>query len=353
MAVTAPTTAPRSLGKYELLEKIADSGMSSVYRARHRETGEIVAVKASRRQSRVMRCCSNAFGRSSWPRAPCGTLTWCAPSTSAGRREAAYLVMEYVDGEGLWRRIERDGPLPEAEAVRIILQVVQALHAAHARGIIHRDVKPDNILLTADGQAKLADLGLAKDLEASSELTRTGKGLGTPNFMAPEQFNDAKHAEVLCDVYSAGATLYTALTGELPFQGHAIAGVLRKKFNNELVLPRQLVPGLSERVDWAVRRALRANPAERHASCLEFGNALTGEEKGAGPAAPPPQPPPAIRAAVRPSGRRKSGGLGCGIPAFGQRSATAAPPSTPARRGRRIPGTGPFRTSRSRASEWC
>src|SRR5262249_21557363 len=147
--------------------------------------------------------------------------------------EVPYMVMEFVDGPSLGDRIEREGRLPEAEAVRVITQVAQALHHAHRQQVIHRDVKPDNILLAADGRAKLTDLGLAKDCEAGPALTRASTGLGTPNFMAPEQFRDAKNADPRCDIYSLGATLYMAITGELPFRARGPLNVWTKKRNNE------------------------------------------------------------------------------------------------------------------------
>jgi tRNA A-37 threonylcarbamoyl transferase component Bud32 len=270
-----------------VLEKIADGGMSSVHKARHLPTGAVVAVKILAPEvaaNRVLReRLHREFRAASALRHP--NLVRALDGGCEG--ETTYLVMEYVDGEDLWQRVERAGPLAEGEAVRIVVQVAQALAYAHARGIIHRDVKPDNVLVTADGVAKLADLGLAKDLEAGGDLTRTRRGLGTPNFIAPEQFSDARHADVRCDIYSLGATLYTAVTGELPFPARGVAGVLRKKLNDELVAPGKLAPSLSERVDWAVRRAMRANPAERHASCQEFANALTGGE-GSGPSSAGP-----------------------------------------------------------------
>ena len=121
--------------------------------------------------------------------------------------------MEFVDGESIGQRIERAGAVPEAEAVRLIAQVCEGLQRAHKQGLVHRDVKPDNILVTRDGVAKLTDMGLVKDVEGDLNLTKTGRGLGTPHYMAPEQFRNAKTVDVRGDIYSLGATLYAMVTG--------------------------------------------------------------------------------------------------------------------------------------------
>lgn len=319
MAGTITDTTPRVFGDYEVLDKIADGGMSSVHKARHRETGAVVTIKVL-----APEFAANSVARDRLHQEFRATSLLRHPHLVRaidGGQEAGtcYLVMEYVAGEDLWRRIERDGRLPEAEAVRIICQVTEALEAVHAHGIIHRDVKPSNILLTTDGQAKLADLGLAKDLRGDVNLTRPDQGLGTPNYIAPEQFAAAKDAGVLCDVYSVGATLYTAITGRLPFDAPGTVAVLKKKLKNDLVPPRQLVPGLSERVDWAIRRAVRANPEERHPSCLDFSNALTGRAEEQGPSSA------AGRTRVQPSlprgtERRVSVRYACAVPTQCNRS---------------------------------
>jgi serine/threonine protein kinase len=167
--------------------------------------------------------------------------------------------------------------MSEEEALRIIVQVAHGLHRAHRQGMIHRDVKPDNILLSRTGEAKLTDLGLAKDVDASIDLTRTGRGLGTPNYMAPEQFRNAKNASICCDIYSLGATLYEMVTGEMPFGVTDPVQVMMRKLKNELPAPRNIVPTLSERVDWAIRRALSADPKHRPSTCREFVEDLTGQ----------------------------------------------------------------------------
>jgi serine/threonine protein kinase len=276
MPVRLPTQKLLKLRDYEVLDKIGAGGHAAVYKARSRASGELVALKvplpAVADNPVLLKRFQEEFRVGSTLRHPAlvRALDFCQEGATY------YLVMEFVDGFDLSQRLEQSGPLPEGEAVGIIVQIARALHEAHRHGIIHRDVKPDNILLTADGKAKLGDLGLVKDLEAQLELTRTGRGLGTPNFIAPEQFSDARDAGVACDVYSLGATLYMAVTGELPFRSRSMAATLKKKQNNEVTPPRDIVPSLSERVDWAIRRAIQANPAQRHASCLEFIEALTG-----------------------------------------------------------------------------
>ena len=137
-------------------------------------------------------------------------------------------------------------------------------------------MKPDNILVTPEGVAKLADLGLVKETDADLNLTKTGRGLGTPHFMAPEQFRNAKNADPRCDIYSLGATLYQMVTGELPFRSSGPLEAWMKKVQNDLTPPRKITPGLSERVDWAIRRAMAVQPDHRPTTCREFVEDLTG-----------------------------------------------------------------------------
>lgn len=284
--VSAPLLDDRlpALQHYEVLEKIAEGSMASVYRARQCATERIVAVKilspTIATNPVLLKRFEQEFRVAREFRHP--NLVQTLDYGQEG--QTVFIVMEFVDGEDLWQRIEQAGRLPEDEAIRLILQVAEGLQEAHKHGIIHRDVKPDNILLTADGQAKLADLGLAKDLESDSDLTRARSGLGTPNFIAPEQFGDARHAGVRCDIYSLGATLYMAVTGQLPFHAPTLGSIFKKKHNNDLVPARQLVPGLSERLDRVIQRAVHANPEQRFASCREFIKALLGESNGPGPA---------------------------------------------------------------------
>ncbi len=277
MPLKSAKSSVRVVGEYEVLQRLSQSDLSTVYKARHPTTGRIVAVKVAGPEA-----VTNAVFRKRFEQEFVVASSLDHPhlvrALQAGREgDTPYIVMEFVDGPSLGDCIERQGRLPEAEAVRIVTQIAEALHFAHGRRVVHRDVKPDNILLAPDGRAKLTDLGLAKDFDADIHLTRPSAGLGTPNFMAPEQFSDAKHADARCDVYSLGATLYMALTGVLPFQARGVMGVLKKKLNNELVPPRQLVPVMSPWIETAICRAMDVNPRGRPASCLEFLEELNGD----------------------------------------------------------------------------
>ncbi len=270
------------LGHYELLAVLGEGGAGTVYRARDRRSGQVVALKvlsaALARNPLMLKRFEREFELASaldHPNIVRALHHGCSSGTP-------YLVMELVPGESVGARLEREGPLPEAEAVGIVLQACEGLRYAHERGLIHRDVKPDNILVTPDGQVKLADLGLSKQLDAEADLTRTGGGLGTPHFMAPEQFRNAKNADARCDVYSLGATLYQLVTGELPFHGTSPVAVFLNKTKGELTPPRRLVPMLSERTESAILWAVSPQPERRPASCQELLAALSGT-------APPPR----------------------------------------------------------------
>jgi serine/threonine protein kinase len=274
--MTAPAVAQMTIGRYEILAKLRESAMSKVYKAFDPDTNTTVAIKvlASVGKDEVLRQRFEQEYRL--------TSKLCHPHIVQGldfgwQGSRPYIVMEFVDGEDLWSRIIRLGRLPEAEAVDLITQVAEGLHEAHKHGIIHRDIKPDNVLVNKLGQAKLADLGLSKDLDEGLDLTRPDCGLGTPNFIALEQFGDAKNVTIRADIYSLGATLYMALTGQVPFDGPHLSAIMALKVNNELPSPRKLVPTLSEHLEWVVRRAIHIDPDRRYSSCPEFIAALRGE----------------------------------------------------------------------------
>jgi serine/threonine protein kinase len=275
----------KSIGNYDLLEKIAEGGMGAIYRGRHRESGQIVAIKIMPTHMAQNAVLLKRFEQEFRAASRLDHPNIVRALDYSDNNNAPYLVMEFVDGESLGQKLERDGRMAESDAIRIIAQVAQGLHRAHKQNLVHRDVKPDNILVTSDGIAKLADLGLVKETETDLNLTKTGRGLGTPHFMAPEQFRNAKNADIRCDIYSLGATLYQMVTGELPFRSNGPLDAWMKKIQNDLTPPRQVVPALTERVDWAIRRAMSADPEKRPASCREFIEDLTGRSTRRPPSA--------------------------------------------------------------------
>jgi eukaryotic-like serine/threonine-protein kinase len=269
----------RQLGKYDIIEKIAEGGMGAVYKGRSLATGEVVAIKVlppeTAKNPLLLKRFEQEFRAASLidhPNVVRAIDYW-------GTGPTPFLVMEFVDGESLGQRVERDGPLEEADAIRLIGQVCEGLRRAHKQGLIHRDVKPDNIMVTQDGLiAKLTDLGLVKDLEGELNLTRTGRGLGTPHFMAPEQFRNAKGVDERCDIYSLGATLYTLVTGEIPFDKTNPLDCWLKKTKNDFPKPADFRRNISQRTNWAICRAMSADPAARPASCREFMEDLLGSD---------------------------------------------------------------------------
>jgi eukaryotic-like serine/threonine-protein kinase len=276
MPLEAISTELQQVGNYDLVEKIAEGGMGTVYKGRHRQTGEIVAVKVVPPHMMSNTIFLKRFEQEYNAAKALDHLNIVKAIEFGHDAGNPFLVMEFVDGETLGQKLDREHQLAEKEAIQIIGQVAQGLHKAHKLGLIHRDVKPDNILLTPEGVVKLVDLGLVKEIDADLNLTRTNRGLGTPHFMAPEQFRNAKNADALCDIYSMAATMYMMVTGELPFKACGPLDAWMKKINNEISAPRILAPDLSERVDWAIRRSMSADPSQRAASCREFIEDLTG-----------------------------------------------------------------------------
>jgi serine/threonine-protein kinase len=255
---------------YELLTKIGQGGMGIVHRARHRETGKIYAVKLMTPEA-----AGDALLRGRFEQEFLANCRLRHPNLVRGyacdmQAGQPYFVMELVEGPTLGERIATQGRLANEEALQIIVQIADALRLAHESNMVHRDVKPDNILLGTDGQARLTDLGLVKDFTLHTELTTAGMGLGTLSYVAPEQAENARAADARSDIYGLGATLYHALTGVPPFQGRVRLVVLKKQTLNQFIPPRQLVPTIPRFVDQAICRALDGRPDRRQQSCREF-----------------------------------------------------------------------------------
>ncbi len=290
---------PLSIPGFEVLSPLGRGGMGSVYRARDVKMDRIVALKvidpgaaSDERFLARFRKEIRAAGRLFHPN--------IVSSYDAGEAGGYhYISMECVEGESAQSAIKRRGRLPEREALSIALQVARALDCAHRLGIAHRDVKPGNILLTPDGVAKLCDFGLARVLDGSASLTRTGMLLGTPWYMAPEQGEDGLNPRA--DVYALGATLYHMLVGEPPFDGPSALTIVMKHVMEPRPRVRERRPEVSAEAEAIVLQAMAREPDERFKSASRMATAI--EAAMAPRAAPTPAPP--ARPASRPTTRRK------------------------------------------------
>lgn len=262
------------LGAYELLEVIGRGGMSTVHRGRHLPTGQIVAVKVMARDRAADPVLLQRFEQEFNVARSLGHPHIVRGLDFGVCSGVPYLVMEFVSGQNLGQRVRQHGPLAPAEAIRINLEISAALQLAHANKLIHRDVKPENILVAAEGRACLTDLGLIKDLDGAADLTRSRAFMGTAAYMAPEQFQDARQADARSDLYGLASTLYYSLTGTAPFTGRGNVAILRKKLNNDFTPLRRLLPSAPAGLERVIHSALDVSPARRPASCTAWIAAL-------------------------------------------------------------------------------
>jgi serine/threonine protein kinase len=271
--------SPRRFGDFELLEKIGQGGMSSVYKARDTRTQQIVALKIASNLVINDRQLSRRFELEFNLAHPLDHPNLVKVLESGKHDKVPYLVMELIDGPSLSQHLRTHERLSENDALAILLPVADALTYLHKKQIVHRDIKPANILLMSSGVPKLADLGLIKNLESMSRLTRSNLGLGTMQFVSPEQFDDARSVDVRSDIYSLAATLYLMLTGEYPFGKGAMLNVVERKLKNKFDAPISKLPQLRACVDAAICKALQADRTNRPASVAEFTALLIGEKK--------------------------------------------------------------------------
>jgi eukaryotic-like serine/threonine-protein kinase len=201
-----------------------------------------------------------------------------APSASASAQRVAFIAMEFVRGRELRDLFEKNQRFPMPEVVRIMGEMLDALDHAHSQGVVHRDMKPANLILLENGKVKVADFGIAR-VEAS-ELTQTGTVMGTPSYMSPEQFM-GHTVDGRSDLFSCGVILYQMLTGEKPFAGESTTTIMYKVLREEPVPPSELNLSLAPALDAVVKKALAKNPAERFQTGREFALALQAAATGA------------------------------------------------------------------------
>src|ERR1051325_8765500 len=290
--------------RYELEELVGAGGMSNVYRARDRVldrrgalkilhqdfTHDAEYVERFEREARSVAALSHP-----------NIVTVIDRGEHEGRQ---FIVFEYVAGENLKQLIVRRGPAPVTTALELGIQIARALSFAHQQGLVHRDVKPQNVLLNGEGEAKVTDFGIARSLDVQHGMTQTGTVLGTSDYIAPEQAQ-GQRVDEQTDVYSLGVVLYELLTSEVPVPGDNFVAVAMRHINEPPPPIRDKRPDVPPRVEAAVQRAMAKNPADRFNTMTDFCRELEaclGELASAGT-----QVAPAVRTSHHRARRR--GGL--------------------------------------------
>jgi len=248
-------------GRYEVEELVGHGGMSSVYKARDALLERHVALKILHEQYSADDDFVERFKREARSVAQLqhpNIVTVIDRGEEDGRQ---YIVFEYIDGENLKEHVVRKGRLDVREALEIALEVARGLAFAHEQGLIHRDVKPQNILLNGDGRAKVTDFGIARTVDVDG-MTQTGTVLGTSNYIAPEQAS-GRRVDAHSDIYALGAVLYELLAGEVPFPGESFVVVAMKHMHEPAPSLLDVRGDISLRVAAAVDRALEKDPDHR------------------------------------------------------------------------------------------
>lgn len=266
---------PRQIGDYQVLEKIAHGGLGVVYKARQIRLNRLVALKllhagpeASAAEKRRFQVEAEAAARLDHPS--------IVPIFEVGEdRGHTYISMALIEGHTLAKMVAA-GPLPPRQAAELLAQVAAAVGYAHSCGVVHRDLKPNNILLDSGGRAHVTDFGLAKVVGTDSGLTLTGQVMGTPSFMPPEQAEGkTEQLGPLVDVYALGATLYCLITGRPPFQAASALETLKQVGERDAVPPRQLNQAVDRDLDTICLHCLEKQPARRYASASALADDLT------------------------------------------------------------------------------
>lgn len=253
------------VGNYKIISKFGEGGMAHIYKAAQPSLKRTVVLKQLKDPNReiIDRFKNEALLSASFHHE---NLVTIYEFLYINRNY--YLVMEFVDGEDLRTIIDHASPLPVHAAALIALGIARGLEYTHARGIIHRDVKPSNILVSRDGEVKIIDFGIAKD-DVSTKLTMTGMIVGTPAYMAPEQAN-GDPLSVQSDVFSLGILLYEMLTGMKPFLGENNTEILARIVRNKYIAPERLNPAIPVTLRRIVKKTLRKDPIRRYQNSTDM-----------------------------------------------------------------------------------
>lgn len=255
-------------GRYELLEKIGEGGMSEVYKARCNKLNRFVAVKILKKQFADNEDISQKFKREATAIANLSDTNIVNVLDVGTQDNMDYIVMEYVSGKTLKELINYNGKLSYNTAIKIALQIAKALDCAHRNNIIHRDIKPQNILVTEDGEVKVSDFGIAKSTD-SQTITNTTSIIGSAHYLSPEQAKGT-YIDFRSDLYSFGIVLYEMVTGRLPFEGDSPVTVALKHLQEEPVPPKNINPAIPDSLNKLILKAIQKEPIKRYQNAKEI-----------------------------------------------------------------------------------
>lgn len=254
--------------RYEILERRGEGGMAIVYRARDRILGRRVAIKVLRPQYAADTDFVERFRREAQAAASLSHPNVVNIFDVGTDGDVHYIVMEYVEGRNLKEILREQGRLPVAKALDIAEGVCLALETAHEQGLIHRDIKPHNILVTRDGHVKVTDFGIAR-AASTATLTQTGTVIGSVHYLSPEQAI-GRQVGVFSDIYSVGVLLYEMVTGKVPFDGESPVAVALKHLQSDPDSPRRACPDVPEALEKVILRAMAKEPSQRYGTIGEM-----------------------------------------------------------------------------------
>ncbi|MBN2306349.1 MAG: serine/threonine protein kinase, partial [Anaerolineae bacterium] len=262
----------RKIGNYEIIERVGKGGMATVYRARQLNMNRDVAIKVLSADLAGNPHMVARFEREAQVIANLEHPRILPVYDYGHEDDFLYLVMRIVEGETLYQRLMQ-GAVSLDEVVELVDQITSALDHAHARGVVHRDLKPTNVLLDKQGNVYLMDFGIAKLTMASQQLTATGAVMGTPSYMAPEQWR-GEPVDGRTDVYALGVMLYEMVIGHVPFESETPFTLMYKHLHDTPPSPRELLPDLPENVEDVILKALAKSPDDRYQSAGELAQAF-------------------------------------------------------------------------------
>ena len=255
-------------GRYEIIEKIGGGGMAIVYKAKCRLLNRYVAIKVLRDEFTNDEEFIKRFRHESQAAASLSHPNIVSIYDVGSEGNIYYIVMEYIKGKTLKEIIHEKGKLSPEETIDYSIQIAEALQHAHNNHIIHRDIKPHNIMVTEDGRVKVTDFGIARAV-TSTTMTNTSSVIGSVHYFSPEQAR-GKYTDEKSDIYSLGIVMYEMITGKVPFEGESPISIALKHVEEEIIPPRGVDSSVPENIDFIIRKCVRKNPIERYKNAGEL-----------------------------------------------------------------------------------